>query len=133
MKNIIILIGLIFVSAVSNAQVIKFEVDTIQYFQMVKGKTVNENIDSNLIKYLGYGYGRADGWEIDLDEKTVYFGSIKHPITKVQKEGERIMVEYYDKFTFEKYFLLVDKDKNNKKFVMYLKDDNYGGGLSYIK
>jgi hypothetical protein len=135
MKNIITTIAIMFISlGVKGQSYYKFEVDTLQYFQMVKGKSVKENLDSNLIKYQGFGYGRVDTWEINLFNMTVDFGVGENQIVRYKKEGTSLMIEYIGRINYEKYFLLVDVDKKtNRKYVLYLKDNNFGGGLSYVK
>jgi uncharacterized protein YxeA len=135
MKNIILTIALVLISLGVNAQTYyKFEVDTVQFFQMVKEKSVKENLDSNLVKYQGFEYGRVDTWEIDLLNKTVSFGFGENKITRHEKDENTLMIEYLDSKTFEKYFLILSFDKKmNRKYVLYLKDENYGGGLSYLK
>lgn len=112
----------------------KFEVDTVHYFQMVKGKSITENIDSNLIEHTGYGYGRVDTWEIDLENKTVDFGVGKNPIIKYEQTENALNIEYMAiRLENEKFFLTVSIDKEtNRPFILYLKDSTYGGGFSFI-
>lgn len=112
----------------------KFEVDTIQFFQMVKGKSVQENLDSNLVEYQGFEHGRVDTWEINLDNKTINFGFGESKIVKYEKSDSSLMVEYMDGPNYDRYFLVLGFDnKTNKRYILYLKDENYGGGLSYLK
>lgn len=134
MKNIILTIALVLSSFGVKAQTYyKFEVDTVQFFQMVKGKSVKENLDSNLVKYQGFEYGRVDTWEIDLINKTVDFGVGKNQIVRYEKYESSLMIEYVGRVNYERYFLLLDVDKKtNRKYVMYLKDSNFGGGLSFL-
>ena len=136
MKNVLVTIASVILSIVSvKAQsYYKFEVDTVQYFQMVKGKSINENIDSNLITYSGIGYGRIDTWEIDLDNLTVDFGVGKNPIVRYEQTENSLNIEYVAiKLNYEKFFLTIGVDeKTNKKFIMYIKDSTFGGGITYL-
>lgn len=136
MKNVLLTIASVILSIVSvKAQsYYKFEVDTVHFFQMVKGKSINENIDSNLVKFLGYEYGRVDTWEIDLDNRTVDFGVGKNPIVKYEQTENSLTIEYIAiKLNNEKFFLNIGVDeKTNKKFIMYLKDSTFGGGITYL-
>jgi hypothetical protein len=134
MKNIITTIAMFILVLNAKAQVIKFEFDTIQYFELQKGKTLKENVDQKLINYMGFGYGRVDKCELNLEEKFGVLNGDTVLITDFSFNQDGIKVKYEDQIEHNKYTLLfnVDFDKN-RNYVLYYKEDTMSGGIAYVK
>lgn len=134
MKNIIITIAIMFVSLSVKAQVINFEFDTIQYFELQKGKTLKENIDQKLINYIGFGYGRVDKCVLNLDENFGVLNGDTVLITKVEFNQNGIKINYEDQVEHNKYTMMYNIDFDKKRsYVLYYKEDTMSGGIAYVK
>jgi hypothetical protein len=134
MKNIITTIAMFILVFNAKAQVIKFEFDTIQYFELQKGKTIKENIDQKLINYIGFGYGRVDKCELNLDKNFGVLNGDTVLITEVNFNQDGIKLKYEDQIEHNKYTLLFNMDFNKERnYVLYYKEDNMSGGIAYIK
>lgn len=134
MKNIITTIAIMLISLTAKAQIIKFEFDTIQYFELEKGKTIKENIDQKSINYLGFGYGRVDKCVLNLDENFGVLNGDTVLITEVGHNQYGIKIKYEDQIEHNKYTLFYNMDFNKKRnYFMYYKEDNMSGGIAYVK
>jgi|LakMenEpi03Aug12_release.lakeMendotaPanAssembly.Ray.scaffolds.fasta_scaffold492505_2 hypothetical protein len=134
MKNIITTIAMFILVFNIKAQVIKFQFDTIQYIELQKGKSLKENVDKNLINYSGFGYGRVDSCELNLDLRFAVFTGDTVMIKKVNYNSDGVKIEYQDQTEFNDYTFLYNYDNVKKrKYILYYKNNNMSGGIAYVK
>jgi hypothetical protein len=94
MKNTILTIALVFLSFISNSQVIEVRYDTAQFFEHGLNISTTDARDNGSIVYDSYLYFPQEVvYTFDLDNKSLTFKGKECPITDVTKSSNILDVQ----------------------------------------